>query len=114
MPLELDIDNTNKAKEKLIGGPCEIRYLKNSKDNICLLCNKNSRVYNYKPNRYIDDNFIYGNFLIIQNEYETGDFKSLTKKQINKYQKIFGQESIDKTNSRYIAKKLATALFRRR
>lgn len=61
----------------------------------------------------IDDNFIYGNFLIIQNEYETANFKSLTKKQINKYQKIFGQESIDKTNSRYIAKKLAIALFRR-
>ena len=64
LPLELQIENTTEAQERLIGGPLEICYL-NNKDSMCLLCNKNARIYNYKNNRFLKNKFIYVNFLIV-------------------------------------------------
>lgn len=113
LPLEIEIQNTLKEKQKLVGGLIEVCYL-NNKDDVCLICNENAKTYNLPPNRFLGHQFIYGDFLIVGDAYETADFKSLTKKQIKYYQNYFGQDSIDRTNSRIIARKLATALFRRR
>ncbi len=113
LPLELQIENTTEAQERLIGGPLEICYL-NNKDSMCLLCNKNARIYNYKPNRFLTNKFIYGNFLIVGNNYDTGNVKSLTKKQVKYYQNYFGQSSIDKSNSRIVARKVVRAILKRR
>lgn len=114
LPLEIELHNTLKAKEKLVGGLIEVAYLNNTKEDICLICNENAKIENLPINRFLGNQFIYGDFLVVGDAYETGDFKSLSKKQIKYYQNYFGKESIEKTTSRIIARKLANSLFRRR
>lgn len=113
LPLEIEIKNTLKEKQKLVGGLIEVCYLDNE-DDVCIVCNETGKIDNLKPNRYLGSTFIYGDFLVVGADYKNVDFKSLTRKQIKYYQNFFGQESINKTNSKIIAHKLALALFRRR
>lgn len=114
LPLELQIENTLEAIENKVGGPIEFVYIKDTMDNVCLIYNENARIYNFKPNRFLENSFIYGKFLIIGKATKLETFRSLTKKQIKYYKNFFGEESINKTNSRIVARKIATALFRRR
>ena len=49
-------------------------------------------------NRYIGHDIIAGPFIIISDDVENGEDKSLTDKQIKKYKKIFNEQSIEETN----------------
>lgn len=113
LPKELKIENTLKAKQKLVEGLIEVFYI-DDKEDICLICNEEGKIHNLKPNRFIGNELIYGNIIIIGDDYEVRDFKSLTRKQIKKYQEYFNQTSIDKTNSKLAARKIAYELFRKR
>ena len=113
LPKEIEIENTLKAKQDLVEGLIEVFYI-NDKEDICLICNEEGKIHNLKPNRFIGNELIYGNIIVIGDDYEFGDFKSLTRKQIKKYQEYFNQDSIDRTNSKIVVRKLATALFRKR
>ena len=103
LPKKMTISNTLKAKQKLVGGLIEVFYL-NGEEEVCFICNEEGK----------GNEIIYGNFIVIGDDYENADFKSLTKKQISKYKEYFNQDSIDKTNSRISARKLAQELFKRR
>ena len=51
-------------------------------------------------NRDIGHDIIAGTFLILGDDSVSGDFKSLTNEQINKYKKVFDKQSIENTQKR--------------
>lgn len=79
LPLEIELHNTLKTKEKLVGGLIEVACLNNTKDDICLISNENAKIENLPINRFLGNQFIYGDFLVFGDAYETGDFKYLEK-----------------------------------
>lgn len=113
LPKEMEIANTLEAKQKLVDGLIEVFYI-NDKEDVCLICNEEGKNINLQPNRFIGNELIYGNIIVIGDDYEVGEFKSLTKRQIKKYQEYFNQASIDQTNSRLAARKIVSELFKRK
>ena len=77
LPKEIIIDNTLEAKQKIVGGDIECVYLQNN-DDIVLICNEEGKINGMKLNREIGYDIIAGPFLIVGDDYENGEFKSLT------------------------------------
>ena len=87
------IPNTLEAKQKLVGGLIEvIQY-----DDVLLVCNDEGKLLNLPPNLVFESDYIAGNCFIIGDDYENGDFKSLTLDEIEKYKK-----DIDSKSMKYI------------
>lgn len=107
LPKEIEIDNTLEAKQKLVDGNIECVYLENDSD-VVLICNEEGKINGMEPNRDIGYDIIFGSFLIVGDDYENGEFKSLTENQITKYKILFDKHSIDRTE-----KKLMEILFNR-
>ena len=99
LPKEIEIDNTLEAKQKLVGGYIEQAFLPKD-DSVVLICNEEGKINGMKPNRDIGHDIIFGPFLIVGNDYENGDFKSLTENQILKYKMRFDKHSIIETENR--------------
>lgn len=112
LPKKLKIYNTLKEKQKLVDGLIEVFY--NEDEEVCFICNEEGKIKNLEPNRIIGNEIIYGNIIVLGDDYKNGDFKSLTNEQINKYKKEFDNNSIDKLNKRLNAMKLVNILFNRR
>lgn len=109
LPKRITIDNTLEAKQQLVGGLIEVSYLLNDNE-VCIICNEEGKIMNLPLNRLIGPDIIAGPFLIVGDDYENGDFKSLTEEQITKYTKMFGNESIrytEKEITRLIIENLA-------
>ena len=102
LPKEIEIDNTLEAKQELVGGYIECVYLPND-DSVVLICNEEGKINGMKLNRYIGHDIIAGPFLILGNDYENGDFKSLTDNQILKYKMRFDKNSIIETENKITA-----------
>lgn len=102
LPKEIEIDNTLEAKQELVGGWIECVYLSND-DSVVLICNEEGKINNMPLNRDIGHDIIAGPFLILGDDYENGDFKSLTEEQILKYKMRFDKNSIDKTEKKIIS-----------
>lgn len=113
LPEVIEIQNTLKSFQKLVNGPIEVSYLLNDEE-VCLICNDEGKLNGSSANRVIGYDIIYDNFLIVGDDFKNGDFKSLTNKQIEKYQKLFNEDSIAKTESRLLARELAYAIFTKR
>ena len=99
LPKEIIIDNTLEAKQKIVGGDIECAYLQNDND-VVLICNREGKIKGMDLNRDIRHDIIAGPFLIVGDDYENGDFKSLTNKQIEKYKVLFDENSITKTENK--------------
>ena len=102
LPKEIEIDNTLEAKQELVGGYIECVYLPND-DSVVLICNEEGKINGMKLNRDIGHDIIAGPFLILGDDYENGDFKSLTDNQILKYKMRFDKNSIIETENRITA-----------
>ena len=102
LPEEIEIDNTLEAKQEIVGGYTECVYLPND-ESVVLLCNEEGKINGMKLNRDIGHDIIAGPFLILGDDYENGDFKSLTEEQILKYKMRFNKNSIDKTEKKIIS-----------
>ena len=113
LPKVVEIPNTLKSFQAQVNGKIAVSYLLKDND-ICLICNDEGKFNLSKPNRSIGNDIIYDNFLIVGDDYVKGDFKSLTKEQILKYQKLFDKDSITRTQSKINARKLVNAIFSRR
>lgn len=113
LPKVIEIPNSLKSFQKQVNGKIEVSYLLEDEE-VCLICNDEGKYNSFKPNRNIGYDIIYGNFLIVGENYVNGDFKSLTEKQIAKYQKLFDKESIKKTKSKINARKLVNTILSRR
>lgn len=99
LPKEIEIDNTLEAKQKIVGGYIECAYLPNDEE-VVIICNEEGKINGLKLNRDIGHDIIAGPFLIVGDDYENGDFKSLTDEQIMKYKIKFGKNSILQTENK--------------
>ena len=97
LPEEIEIENTLEAKQKIVGGYIEQAYLPND-DSVVLICNEEGKIYGMPLNRYIGHDIIAGPFLIVGDDYENGEYISLTDEQIKKYKEVFNEKSIEETN----------------
>lgn len=102
LPRKLEIDNTLEAKQELVKGYIECVYLPKD-SNVFLICNEEGKINGMDLNRDIGFDIIAGPFFIVGDDKENGDFKSLTEEQILKYKKIFGKESIARTENKIVA-----------
>ena len=108
LPEEIEFENTLEAKQHLVGGYIECVYPTND-DSVVFICNEEGKINGMKLNRYIGHDIIAGPFLILGDDYENGEFTSLTDVQIEKYKKRFDEKSIKETN-----KKIYEILFRKK
>ena len=99
LPKEIIIDNTLEAKQEIVGGYIECAYLPND-DSVVIICNEEGKINGMKLNRDIGHDIIAGPFLIVGDDYENGEFKSLTEEQILKYKMRFDKNSIIETENR--------------
>ena len=99
LPKEIIIDNTLEAKQEIVGGYIECAYLPND-DSVVIICNEEGKINGMKLNRDIGHDIIAGPFLIVGDDYESGEFKSLTEEQILKYKMRFDKNSIIETENR--------------
>ena len=79
IPEIMNIENTLEAKQKLVGGLIEVVSVT---DNILLICNEEGKLENLFPNLVFDYDYIAGDCFFVGDDYENGDFKSLTDEQI--------------------------------
>ena len=93
LPKEIIIDNTLEAKQEIVKGYIECVYLQDDND-VVLICNEEGKINGMKLNREIGYDIIAGPFLVVGDDYENGDFKSLTEEQILKYKILFNENSI--------------------
>lgn len=90
-PYVKEIEDTLEAMQKIVGGYIECFYP--FEDDVCIICDEEGKINGSLPNRDVfSDNGnridrIYGTFFIIREGEE--DFRSLTDKQIETYQKMF-------------------------
>lgn len=78
-PEVMNIENTLKAKQKLVNGLIEVVPIT---DEILLICNEEGKLNNLPPNLLFDYDYIAGDCFFIGDDFENGDFKSLTDEQI--------------------------------
>ena len=78
-PKVIEIDNTLESKQKLVHGLIEVC---DYKFGTLVICNDEGRLMDLKPNLDVGYEFIVGDCLIVGDDYENADFKSLTDEQI--------------------------------
>lgn len=80
-PIVKVIENTLEDKQSLVGGLIEVvPYL----DDTLLICNEEGKITNLEPNVAFEYDYIAGDCFVIGDNYENGDFKSLTPEEIDK------------------------------
>ncbi len=102
LPNEIEIENTLDNLQKLVDGYIECVYLPKDND-VILICNDEGKINNMPLNRDIGYDIIAGPFLIVGNDYENADFKSLTDEQILKYKIRFDRNSIKETENKIMS-----------
>lgn len=100
LPYEKEIPNNLEAKQEIVGGLIECVEPIDDK-TVFFICNEEGKINGSLPNRDIGFDILFGTFIIAGNDYENSDFKSLSDKQIKKYQKEFDDKSIIKTMIKY-------------
>lgn len=101
LPIEMEIDNTLEAKQKLVQGNIECVYPRYD-DDVLFICNEEGKINGMHWNREIGSDIIFGPFLIVGDDYENGSFKSLTEKQILENKIRFDENSIFRTRKKII------------
>ena len=99
LPEVIEINNTLEAKQNIVGGYIECAYLPNDEE-VVIICNEEGKINGLQLNRDIGHDIIAGPFLIVGDDYDNGDFKSLTEEQIMKYKIRFGKNSILQTENK--------------
>ena len=97
LPEEITFDNTLKKKQELVNGYIEYAYSENYPD-VVFICNEEGKIKGLPYNRDIGHDIIAGNFIIISAREEDGEDLSLSDRQMEKYKKIFNEQSIENTN----------------
>ena len=107
LPYEKIIPNRLKDKQDIVGG--NIEYTRVDEDESALLiCNEEGKILGLPFNRDIGRDVIAGTFLIVGDDPDIGEDRSLTDEQVEKYKDRFDRESIEKTKetvNRILSKK---------
>jgi len=109
LPYEKEIPNTLETKQKIVGGLIECTGMVDDPD-VVLIMNEEGKINNLPLNRDIGYDIIAGTFIIAGDDIENGDFKSLTKDQVEKYKKRFDGQSITETKNKIAAIMLKTSI----
>ena len=97
LPYEKIIPNRLKDKQDIVGGLIEYTRVDNDERTL-LICNEESKLLGLDWNREIGNkDVIAGTFLLVGDDPDIGEDRSLTDEQVEKYKKRFGKESIKKT-----------------
>lgn len=72
------IKNTLEEKQELVNGVIKVLPYK----DMLLICNKEGKTLNQSPNVIFDFDYVAGDCLVVGDDYEKGNFKSLTNEQI--------------------------------
>lgn len=96
LPEVVEIPDTLKSLQELVGGYIEYCYMPKHED-VVLICNEEGKINGMGPNRDIGHDIIFGPFFVIGDNPEIGENISLTDEQISKWTKLFDEKSIDKT-----------------
>lgn len=96
LPEVVEIPDTLKSLQELVGGYIEYCYMPEHED-VVLICNEEGKINGMGPNRDIGHDIIFGPFFVIGDNPEIGENISLTDEQISKWSKIFDEKSIEKT-----------------
>lgn len=99
LPFEKEIPKKSEEYQNVVGGYIECVTLNNS-DSVILVCNEEAKVDNLPLNRDIEYDIIAGTFFVVGDDYENGDFVSLTDNQIKKYKERFNEKSIKETHEK--------------
>lgn len=78
----VEIKDTLRAKQNLVGGLIEIVQY----DDLLLVCNEEGKLLNMPPNLIFDFDYIAGDCFLMGEDQKTGEWRSLTEKEIEKYQ----------------------------
>lgn len=93
-PKLMEIKNDLETKQKLVGGLIEVvPYL----ENTLIICNEEGKLLNKRANILGDYDFIAGDFLVVGDDFENGDFKSLTDEEIKKVKNDIKNRSVHYT-----------------
>ena len=84
-PEEIEIENTLKAKQRLVDGLIEVVYVS---DGLLLVCNEEGKLDGLLPNLVFEFDYIAGDCFFIGDDYENADFKSLTDEQIEEAKEL--------------------------
>ena len=77
-----EVENTLEAKQKLVNGLIEVVPLEQDED-LLIVCNEEGKLLSLPPNTLFDFDYIAGDYFIIGDDYENGDFKSINEEQFN-------------------------------
>ena len=77
------IDNTLEAKQRLVNGLIEVVPFDVCEDTL-IVCNEEGKILSLPPNTLFDLDYIAGDYFVVGDDYENGDFKSITDEQIEK------------------------------
>lgn len=96
LPVEVEIPNTLSSLQKQVDGLIEYYYMPDIEDAV-IICNEESKINGMGPNREVGRDIIFGPFLIVGDDPELGESRSLTDEQVSKFKDMFNKESIEKT-----------------
>ena len=99
LPEVVEIPDTLKSLQELVGGYIEYCYMPEHED-VVLICNEEGKINGMGPNRDIGHDIIFGPFFVIGDNPDIGENILLTDEQISKWTKIFDEKSIDKTSEK--------------
>lgn len=87
-----EIDSKLESMQKIVGGYIEVLTIS---DGICIVCNEEGKIDGLELNRGLKDangelwGIIAGTFFVVGDDYESGDFTSLTDEQAEYWLKQF-------------------------
>lgn len=96
LPYEKIIPNKLHDKQEIVGGNIEYARVDNDY-NAVLICNEEGKLEGLPLNRYIGHDIIAGTFIIVGDDPDIGEDRSLTDEQVKHYQERFNEESIEET-----------------
>ena len=96
LPVEVEIPNTLSSLQKQVDGLIEYYYMPDIEDAV-IICNEEGKINGMGPNREVGRDIIFGPFLIVGDDPELGESRSLTDEQVSKFKDIFNEKSIEKT-----------------
>lgn len=96
LPVEVELPNTLSSLQKQVEGLIEYYYMPDIEDAV-IICNEEGKINGMGPNREVGRDIIFGPFLIVGDDAELGESRSLTDEQISKFKDMFNEKSISKT-----------------
>ncbi len=96
LPVEVEIPNTLSSLQKQVDGLIEYYYMPDIEDAV-IICNEEGKINGMGPNREVGRDIIFGPFLIVGDDAEIGESRSLTDEQISKFKDMFNEMSIART-----------------